>query len=176
VKNANPVSLVGRWLPAVLLGLLLAGCGEAEPAPAAPKTIADTFAIKIGSRTAHLQLAITMPEMQRGLMERRDLKPDHGMIFVYTRPQQMSFWMRNTPTPLDIAFFTADGELREIYPLHPFDETSVSSRRRDLQFAVEMNQGWFKANGVQPGDKLDLAALAAAVDARGYVPRAFGLP
>ena len=98
------------------------------------------------------------------------------MIFVYPRAQSLSFWMRNTPTPLDIGFFTADGELREIYPLHPFDETPVPSRRKDLQFAVELNQGWFQANQVKPGDKLDLAAVAAALKARGFPPRAFGLP
>lgn len=155
----------------------LVGCGQAQPAAEAkPKTVADYFPVRIGTRTVQLQFAVTNVEMQRGLMERRDLQPDQGMIFVYNRPQSLSFWMRNTPTPLDIGFFTADGELREIYALHPYDETAVGSRRRDLQFAVEMNQGWFKANDVKPGDKLDLAAIAAALKARGFPPRAFGLP
>ncbi|GAB1488179.1 hypothetical protein MASR2M8_06240 [Opitutaceae bacterium] len=158
------------------VALALTGCGQAQPETApAPKTVADYFPVKLGDKTVQLQFAVSSLEMQRGLMERRDLKPDQGMIFVYPHGQSLSFWMRNTPTPLDIGFFTADGELREIYPLHPFDETSVPSRRRDLQFAVEMNQGWFKANNVKPGDKIDLAAIAAALKARGFQPRAFGL-
>ncbi len=176
MKNANPVSWQGRWFAALVVALVLSGCGQAAPtADPTPKTVADAFPVKLGAATVQLQLAVTGPEMQRGLMERTGLKSDHGMIFIYTRPQSLSFWMRNTPTPLDIGFFTADGELREIYPLHPFDETAVGSHRKDLQFAVEMNQGWFKANGVKPGDKLDLAAIVAALNARGFPPRAFGL-
>ncbi|HEY0969085.1 MAG TPA: DUF192 domain-containing protein [Opitutaceae bacterium] len=177
MKNANPVSWLGRWVLMLAVALALTGCGQAQPeAAAAPKTVADYFPVKLGDKTVQLQFAVTNLEMQRGLMERRDLKPEQGMIFVYPQGQSLSFWMRNTPTPLDIGFFTADGELKEIYPLHPFDETSVSSRRKDLQFAVEMNQGWFKANSVKPGDKIDLAAIAAALKARGLPPRAFGLP
>ncbi|HEY0945328.1 MAG TPA: DUF192 domain-containing protein, partial [Opitutaceae bacterium] len=137
--------------------------------------VADYFPIKVGARTVQMQLAVTPLEQQRGLMERRDLKPEQGMLFLYVKPQQLSFWMRNTPTPLDIGFFTAEGELREVYPMYPFDETPVKSHRSDLQFALEMNQGWFKANAVKPGDKLDLKALAAAMKARGFPLRAYGL-
>lgn len=177
MKNANPVSWAARWCWVLALALALSGCGQAQPAAeSAPKSVGDYFPVKLGEQTVQLQFAVTGAEMQRGLMERRDLKPEQGMIFVYPRAQGLSFWMRNTPTPLDIGFFTADGELREIYPLHPFDETPVASRRKDLQYAVEMNQGWFKANNVKPGAKLDLAAVAAALKARGFPPRAFGLP
>ncbi|MBI5691250.1 MAG: DUF192 domain-containing protein [Verrucomicrobia bacterium] len=123
-----------------------------------------------------MQLAVRPLEMQRGLMERRDLGRDDGMIFIYDRPQAMSFWMRNTPTPLDIGFFRGDGVLAEIYPLHPFDEKSVSSRSTDLQFALEVNQGWYRENGIKPGAKLDLAAVAAALRERGFDPARYGLP
>lgn len=123
-----------------------------------------------------MQLAVRPAEMQRGLMERRDLGRDDGMIFVYERPQQFQFWMRNTPTPLDIGFFNPEGRLEEIYPLHPFDEKTVTSRSSQLQFALEVNQGWYRENGVKPGAVLDLKALAAALKARGFEPRRFGLP
>ncbi len=113
--------------------------------------------------------------MQMGLMHRRDLKPDQGMIFIYQRPDRMSFYMRNTPTPLDIGFFTADGVLREKYPMHPFDETSVTSRSDRIQFSVEMNQGWYDRNGVRPGAQLDLKAVAEALAARGLDPKDYGL-
>lgn len=135
----------------------------------------DHFEIKVGDRTVHMQLAVLEAEMQRGLMERTDLGADEGMLFVYLRPQRMSFWMHNTPTPLDIGFFDAAGELREIYPLHPFDEKPMASRGTQLQFALEVNQGWFQANGVRPGARLDLKAVAAALKARDFEPRRFGL-
>lgn len=164
------------------LALTLTACAKdpqgsaATPAtPAAPKTAADYFPIKVGDRTVRMQLAVREDEMQRGLMARRDLGRDDGMIFVYPKPQAMSFWMRNTPTPLDIGFFGRGGGLEEIYPMHPFDETSVASRGTELQFALEMNQGWFREHGIKPGAQLDLKALAAALKARGFDPRKFGL-
>ncbi len=167
---------------AALLALGAAGCAREKPAAAAGvasgstvKTVFDYFAIKVGDKVVRMQLAVHVAEMQQGLMERRDLGRDDGMIFVYEKPQQMTFWMRNTPTPLDIGFFRSDGTLAEIHPLHPFDETSVASRETELRFALETHQGWYKANGVKPGDKLDLKALAEALKARGFKPAKYGL-
>lgn len=122
-----------------------------------------------------MQLAVREAEMTQGLMERRDLGRDEGMLFVYARPQRMSFWMRNTPTPLDIGFFDDGGMLEEIYPLHPFDETPVATRSTLLTMALEMNQGWFQANGVKPGAQIDLKAVAEALKARGFAPEKYGL-
>lgn len=173
MKNANLVSGFRRWL--VLCLLAAAGCDGGAPARPPPKGAAEFFPVKIGARTVDFQLAVTDAEMSRGLMNRKDLGPDQGMLFVYERPQQMSFWMRNTPTPLHIGFFTSDGVLREVYPLYPFDERAVASRREDLQYALEMRQGWFEKSGVKPGDVLDLEAVAAALKARGFEPRRFGL-
>jgi uncharacterized membrane protein (UPF0127 family) len=161
---------------AMALVLLLQGCVRrgSEAAPA-PKTVDDWFAIAVGGRTVQMQLAVFPAEMERGLMGRRDLAPDQGMIFVYAEPMRMSFWMRNTPLPLDIGFFNAGGELKEVYSMLPFDETAVRSQDTRLQFALEMNQGWFHQNGVRPGATLDLAALRAALIARGAAPGDFGL-
>ncbi|MBP9913171.1 MAG: DUF192 domain-containing protein [Opitutaceae bacterium] len=162
----------------MLLGLacLWAGCSRAEPVKTVtPKTAADYFTIKVGEQPVRMQLAVLQPEMERGLMERRGLGQDEGMLFVYARPTQMSFWMHNTPTGLDIGFFSPEGELREIYPMYSFDETTVKSVGSRLQFALEMNQGWFNQNGVKPGAKLDLAALAAALRERGLDPTKVGL-
>lgn len=180
VKNANPVS-VQRWLSVVALSAALmgglAGCGGDTGAlsVATPKSVAEFFEIRLSDTPVRMQIAVRDDEMQRGLMERRDLGPSDGMLFVYARPQQMSFWMRNTPTPLDIGFFDQSGKLVEIYPLHPFDETGVRSRSNDLVFALEMNQGWFRKNELRPGALLDLKAVAEALRARGFQPEKFGL-
>ncbi len=172
MKNANLVSLSCCWLAL----FLSAGCGAKEStAPAAPKTVADYFPIKVGDQVVQMQVAVLPTEMEHGLMGRRDLGPDQGMIFVYQQPQVMTFWMHNTPTPLDIGFFRPSGELAEIYPLLPFDERTVRSRGESLQFALEMNQGWYHAHGLRPGAMLDLKALAAALRARDFDPRKFGI-
>ena len=159
----------------LLLGALTA-CGEkAEAKGGGPKTVDDFFPLKIGSQTVKMQLAVRPEEVQRGLMFRKSLGRDEGMLFVFQQKQQMSFWMRNTTVPLDIGYIDGNGVLREIYAMQPRDESSITSRARDLQFALEVNQGWFKERGVKIGDKLDLAALRDALKARGFRPEAFGL-
>ncbi len=191
MKNAIPLfpadsprlRIAGFALMLALAGaLFFPGCGQPGPTAAAvaadqpaPKTIADWFPIKVGAETVRMQVAVTQAEMERGLMQRRDLQPDEGMIFVYERPQAMSFWMKNTPTPLDIGYFTADGALRETYPMYPFDETNIQSHSDQIQFCLEMNLGWFKARNLKPGAQLDIAALAAAVRARGFEPGKLGM-
>ncbi len=175
MKNANPVSSLLRLLAVSAALLVVTGCGrgDAPQTQAALKTIEDYFAIKVGDQTVQMELAVGMDEMQHGLMGRRDLKTEQGMIFVYDKPQQQSFWMRDTPTPLDVGFFDEAGVLAEVYPMYPFDETPVRSRSLALKFALEMNQGWFAAHGVKPGAKLDMKALAAALKARGLDPTAY---
>ena len=156
--------------------LPLTGCDRQESGGATDrKSVADYFEIRVGDKPVRVQIAVREEEMQRGLMDRRDLGANEGMLFVYDRPQSMSFWMRNTPTPLDIGFFDRSGKLLEIYPLHPFDETGVQSRSDELLIALETNQGWFRESGIKPGQQLDLKAVAAALEARGFKPDRFGI-
>jgi uncharacterized protein len=180
VKNANPVfrrtGLLGLTLLAAALTWTSCDRNEQAVAPSARvKTVGDYFPIAVGDKVVRMQLAVQPREMEQGLMFRRDLSRNDGMLFVYERPQQMGFWMRNTPTALDIGFFTADGVLQEIYPMHPFDERTVQSRGDQHRFALEVNQGWFRDNNVRVGAKLDLTALAAAMKERGFEPRKYGL-
>ena len=156
--------------------LSLSGCDkDAAQAASVVQPVSTFFPIKVGDAVVRMQVAVSQTEQQRGLMQRRDLGADDGMLFPYRKPQAMSFWMHNTPTALDIGFFSPEGELREIYPMYSFDETTVKSVGSRLQFALEMNQGWFNQNGVKPGMKLDLAALAAALRERGLDPTKVGL-
>jgi uncharacterized membrane protein (UPF0127 family) len=136
----------------------------------AVKSIDDRFPIKVGAVTVQMQLAAKLDEMEKGLMFRKSMGTDEGMLFIYTSPQQMNFWMRNTDLPLDIGFFDATGELREIYQMYPHDEKTVSSHSHNLQYALEMNQGWFKQAGVRPGAKIDLDAVTKGLQARGLKP------
>jgi uncharacterized membrane protein (UPF0127 family) len=179
----NLLAIPSFSLATLALAFALSGCARngdpAAPAPAAIKTASDYFTINVGAEPVRMQLAVEQPnnhrEMARGLMGRRDLAEDQGMIFVYQKPQRLSFWMRNTPTPLDIGFFTRDGVLTEVRQMFPFDETSVPSAHADIQFALEVNQGWFARHNQKSGAQLDLKALAAALKARGFNPADYGL-
>lgn len=175
MKNANLVSI--RLVTVILaLGLLatLPACAktEVEEKPV-PKTALDWFSIKVGDRVVQMQVVVTTDEMSKGLMGRRDLADDQGMLFVYTYPRQVSIWMRNTPTALDVGYFSGDRVLREVYPLFPFDEKSVRSRRDDIQYVLEVKQGGLEALGIRTGAKLDREAVQAALTERGFNLTAF---
>ena len=154
-----------------------AGCAKApDPAAELKKTVWDHFTIAVGGHPASLEVAILEAEQERGLMQRPDLGKDEGMIFVYHEPQRQNFWMRNTPEALDIAYVDPDGTIAEIYPMLPLDQRGITSHSDRIQYAVEMPQGWYEANGVRAGDHLDMKAVADAVKARGFDPQKFGFP
>ena len=158
-----------------LLWVLLAGaCAVApeEPGTAPPD---QRFPLTLNGVTIQVELAVTQEEQSRGLMFRESLEPDSGMLFVNRFPRRVAFYMRHTPLPLDIGYFTASGVLREVYALHPFDETTVASQSSQIQFALEMEQGWFAANGIRRGAQLRLDDVAAALHSRGFEPEEYGL-
>ncbi|MCL2043218.1 MAG: DUF192 domain-containing protein [Treponema sp.] len=101
------------------------------------------------------ELAITDAERNQGLMYREKLSDGEGMLFIFDRDQQLSFWMKNTLIPLSIAFVSSDGRITEIRDMQPHDETSVRSSR-SVRYALEVPQGWFDRVGVQSGDILRL--------------------
>lgn len=177
MKNANLVSWAPRGAVLLVLGVVATGCGRGETArvPGVDKSVFDHFTMSVGGVPASLEIAILPGEQQRGLMQRGNLGKDEGMLFVDPSPMRQSFWMKNTPEPLDIGFIRSDGTIAEIYPLLPFDERTVLSHASDLQFALEMPSGWFAAHGVRPGAKMDRREIAAAVRDRGFSARKFGL-
>lgn len=158
----------------LLLLFFLVACTE-EGAHSEASPLSTRFPLQINEVDLSAQIAIAPVEQERGLMFRESMPANEGMLFPYTQPRRMSFWMRNTPLPLDIAFFDRDGVLREVYPLRPYDETRLSSRSDQLQYALEMNRGWFRENGILPGAQLDLALLAEGLRARGEEPVEYGI-
>ncbi len=168
-----------------LLSLLLAttvlcGCNAESPTDASAtsetRATVDTWLpLSVGDKAIEAQLAMTPREQQQGLMRRESMGENQGMLFVFPRPKQQSFWMENTPLPLDIAYISPDGVIREIYRMQPYDTSSIVSHSRDIQLVLEMNQNWFPKNGVQVGDKLDMEKVKAAIRQRGYAPAKLGL-
>ncbi|MCL2763405.1 MAG: DUF192 domain-containing protein [Treponema sp.] len=99
------------------------------------------------------EIARTEEERNKGLMHRKKLPDGEGMLFVFDRDQQLSFWMKNTIIPLSIAFISSDGRITEIKDMQPLDLNSVQSSR-SVRYALEVPQGWFTRAGVKPGDKM----------------------
>ena len=107
-----------------------------------------------GSVVAYLtvEVAVTEPQRQQGLMFRESLDDGYGMLFVFPECDRLSFWMKNTRIPLAIAFICVDGVITEFRDLYPYDETVVISTYL-ARYALEVPRGWFERVGVRVGDK-----------------------
>jgi uncharacterized membrane protein (UPF0127 family) len=96
-------------------------------------------------------------ERMRGLMYRTALGESRGMLFVFPKEELLSFWMKNTSIPLSIAYIDSDGRITDILDMKPFDDKPphyVSSE--PVQYALEVNQGFFDEHGVKVGNKANL--------------------
>jgi uncharacterized protein len=110
--------------------------------------------LKIANSSLFAEVADTPQTSANGLMFRDSLPADHGMLFVFEKPETASFWMRNTKIPLSIAYIDSAGNILEIKSLRPLDETPVASTSSEVAFALEVNEGWFMRNGVSMGAKI----------------------
>lgn len=93
---------------------------------------------------------------RKGLMYRKSLGADRGMIFIFETEQHLAFWMRNTYIPLSIAYVDGRGVIREIYEMRPLDDTVTYPSKSMVKYALEMNRGWFAAHDVIPGCRIVL--------------------
>ena len=89
----------------------------------------------------------------RGLMFRKELAPNHGMLFVFDQANVQCFWMRNTVLPLSVAFIQDDGIISNIEDMQPLTDTSHCSSA-PVRYVLEMEQGWFAKRGLQAGKKI----------------------
>lgn len=93
-----------------------------------------------------------MPETRaRGLMHRREMAPQRGMLFVFTHDERHCMWMRNTFLPLAVAFMDGSGRITNIEEMQPQTEVNHCAAR-PARYALEMNAGWFAQRGIKPGD------------------------
>ena len=98
-----------------------------------------------------IELASTEGERARGLMFRRAMQPDHGMLFDFHRPQPVAFWMKNTPLPLDMLFIDGKGTVLQIAAdTEPYSETPIPSQQ-PIRAVLEVNAGVAKRLGIAPG-------------------------
>jgi uncharacterized protein len=153
-------------VPCFGLGLLLLACDKNDvtpppdgaqstnpPAPyldrAQPKLA--TMKLWIGAQEMTAELALTHTQVSTGMMYRKEMSENEGMLFVFARPHRASFYMRNTIIPLSAAYIDAEGMIMEIHDLKPLDETPVEANSDNVRFVLETRQGWFKSNNIGIG-------------------------
>jgi uncharacterized membrane protein (UPF0127 family) len=113
------------------------------------------YEILIDQKKIKVELAVTQEQRQKGLMYRTSLSEDEGMLFVFPEEAIQTFWMKNTPIPLDIAFFDKEGYLLEIQSMQPNSEV-IHQSSEPAKYALEMNQNWFRKNNIKKYSKLYL--------------------
>jgi uncharacterized protein len=106
----------------------------------------------------HVEVADTQSERARGLMGRRELPDDAGMVFVFPTDSTSAFWMKDTLIPLSIAFYDESGTIVRILDMEPCtrDPCAVYDPEASYRGALEVNRGAFERWGVREGDVLRL--------------------
>ncbi len=103
-----------------------------------------------GFHRIEAEVVASPADRAQGLMNRRHLAPNQGMIFVFPAAAVHCFWMKNTPLPLSIAFLDEKGVIVSIDEMAPETEDNHCPSG-PARFALEMNAGWFKAKGLKAG-------------------------
>lgn len=142
-------------LPRTLLLVVLHWClaTAAAQAQTGPQPRLPTVDLQAGMHIIKTELAITPEQQATGMMFRREMGSNEGMLFVNEQPAQRCFWMRNTLVPLSIAFLADDGTIVNIADMEPQSERSHCSAQ-PVRFALEMNRGWFAKRGLKAGARL----------------------
>ena len=99
------------------------------------------------------EVAADFSTRSRGLMHRKGLAPNAGMLFIFDGPSKQCMWMKNTHIPLSVAFLDEQGAIINIADMEPHSEQTHCSSRPAL-YALEMTRGWFAERKIKPGTKL----------------------
>ena len=109
--------------------------------------------LNAGFHRIEAEVAASDANRQLGLMNRKAMPPQHGMLFVFEQNNTHCMWMRNTLLPLSVAFIDEQGIIINIEDMQPQTETNHCAKV-PARYALEMNLGWFAQRGIKPGTKL----------------------
>jgi uncharacterized membrane protein (UPF0127 family) len=118
-----------------------------------PQTQLPRITLNAGMHLIQAQVAQDFEQRQIGLMWRKEMPQNEGMLFVFEQAAVQCFWMRNTLLPLTAAFVTDDGTIVNLADMKPQSDESHCSKK-PVRFVLEMNQGWFAKRNIQAGYKL----------------------
>jgi uncharacterized protein len=108
--------------------------------------------LSTGMHVVQAMVAQTPQQLSTGLMFRKTMGTNDGMLFVFDEPSQQCFWMKNTLLPLSIAFIDDSGTVANIDDMKPQTLDSHCSTK-PVRFVLEMNVGWFDKRGIKAGSK-----------------------
>ncbi|MEI6080586.1 MAG: DUF192 domain-containing protein [bacterium] len=119
--------------------------------------------ISIDNNKLKLKIAYSKKAQEQGLMWVESLEDGTGMIFVYDKPQYLTFWMKNTIIPLSIAFVEADGKISVIYDMYPQpgrldSELTIYPSPTQVQYAIEAPVGWFALKNIKRNSYVNIPA------------------
>lgn len=143
----------GPLLAALQIAALLLAAAPAVRAQTEAQPRLDTVTLQAGMHLIRAEVARTPQQTSTGMMFRREMGANEGMLFVFNDLEPRCFWMKNTLLPLSIAFIDDDGRIADLADMQPLSEQNHCSSRA-VRFALEMNQGWFAKRGIKPGFKL----------------------
>lgn len=150
-----PVKLSKR-----LNGVVGLSCGLVLAIAVAPaRGELPALALNAGMHLIRAEVASNFEDRAKGLMNRRRMDANHGMLFVFPERAQHCMWMRNTEIPLSVAFLDDEGRVLNIADMQPHTEDNHCAVK-PARFALEMNAGWFKQRGVLPGQQIGGVAKA----------------
>ena len=107
-----------------------------------------------GPHKFSIELALTDAQMEQGLMFRRSMAPNAGMLFDFKRPTSVSMWMKNTLIPLDMLFLDERGRVIDIHERAVPYSTDIIAARAPARYVVELNGGTAARLGIKPGDQI----------------------
>jgi len=137
---------MNKTVIAALCGVLLSPLLQAQ-------TAMPMMELTAGFHRIEAEVAATDQNRQTGLMQRQQMAPQHGMLFVFPQPNTYCMWMRNTLIPLSVAFMDEEGKIINVEDMQPKTEDNHCARR-PARYALEMNLGWFSQRGLKAGTKL----------------------
>lgn len=147
------IKTLGRRVLLATATAFVLGQAWAQGTPAGEPQRLPVTQLRAGMHLIQAEVAQTDEQRAIGLMHRRSMPTNAGMLFVFDAPSPQCFWMRNTLIPLSIAFIADDGSIVNVAEMQAMTETSHCSAK-PVRFALEMNQGWFAKRGLKPGTKL----------------------
>ena len=106
-----------------------------------------------GDHAIAAHVARTPEQRELGLMHRAEIEPDEGMLFVCDERAVQSFWMKDTPVPLSIAFLDEDGTILHIEDMEPHSLDSHACEH-PVRHVLEVPRGWFRERGIAPGTRV----------------------